>query len=192
MPDAISATVNFPEFGRALKEYEKAVTNHDLPYILNRAGRNVATKASHNTPRATVANINAALADRHLFKLTNWRRTVKLGLPAVGGKAMSAPAIAELHRRRSSRAYIAAGWTPAIIKFGGHSRAHLSKASKINNAHNELASAGELIAILENTAEGAGKVGYAALEKALVDTSRDMIDFAHKKLEETGKKYSAK
>ena len=61
MPDAISVTVNFPEFQRALLEYEKAVTNHDLPYILNRAGRNVATKASHNTPRATVAEINSEM-----------------------------------------------------------------------------------------------------------------------------------
>jgi hypothetical protein len=199
MPDAISVTVNFPEFQRALLEYEKAVTNHDLPYILNRAGRNVATKASHNTPRATVAEINSEMRSiapgtkrsPFLFVLTNAKRKAK-GLPPVGGALMSAPATDFLKQRRSSRAYIAAGWTPAIVKFGGHTRAHISNKSKINQANNQLASSEELVAILENAAAGAGKVGSEALEKALVDTSRDMIEFAHKKLEETAKEYSSK
>lgn len=191
MNDSISITVEVSQFERAIKEYEKAVTNHDLPYILNRAGRNVATKASHNTPKATIAEINDAMANRALFKLTNWRRGKK-GLPAIGGKIMSGPAIEELKRRHSSRAYIAAGWTPAIIKFGGHSRAHISAQSKISHAQNHLASAGELIAILENSATGSTKVGTEALQKALVDTSNDMLDFARKKLGETASRYSAR
>jgi hypothetical protein len=191
MSDAVSITVNVPEFERAIKEYEKAVTNHDMPYILNRAGRNVATKASKYSPRASIEQIDAALADRHLFRLVNYRRK-KQGLPALGGPAMSAPAIAELKRRHSSRGYIAAGWTPAIIKFGGHSRAHISSKSKISHAENHLATAGELVAVLENAAVGAGKAGAAALSKALADTSRDMLAFAQERLDDTSKKYSSK
>ncbi len=192
MSDAITATVNVPEFARALLEYEKAVTNHDLPFILNRAGLDVAIKASGNTPKASLAKINSAMANRALFKLTNWRRGIKFGLPAIGGKVMSAPAIAELKRRHSSRAYIAAGWTPAIVKFGGHTRAHIATASKINNAKNQLASAGELVAILENAAEGAGKVGAEALEKALVQAASNMHQHAEERLAKTAQKYSAK
>lgn len=179
------------EFQKALLQYEEAVMNHDMPYILNRAGRNIATKASRNTPRATLAEIDTALANKNLFRLVNWKRKQK-GLSPLGGPAMSEPAIKELKRRHSSRAYIAAGWTPAIIKFGGSSRAHIEKSSKINNADNKLASAGQLLAILENTAEGAGKVGFDALEKAIVETSRDMISFAEKRLQKTADKYSAK
>jgi hypothetical protein len=105
---------------------------------------------------------------------------------------MSGPANEFLKRRHSSRGYIAAGWTPAIIKFGGHSRAHISAQSKISHARNQLATAGQLIAILENGATAAGKVGANALERALSETARDMLDFAYKKLSETAKKYSSR
>lgn len=191
MNEPISITVNVPEFEQAIKEYEKAAINHDMPYILNRAGRNVATKASKYTPRASIQQINEAMANRHLFRLVNYRRR-KQGLPPLGGSAMSAPAIAELKRRHSSRAYIAAGWTPAIIKFGGHTRAHIREQSKINKAQNDLASVGELVAILENTAEGAGKVGADALQKAIADTSHDMIVWAQEKLQQTANKHSSR
>lgn len=191
MNDPVSITINVPEFSKAIREYERAVTNHDLPYILNRAGRNGATKASGYTPRASIEQINAAMADKHLFRLVNYRRK-KQGLRPLGGPAMSAPAIAELKRRHSSRAYIAAGWTPAIIKFGGHSRAHIATNSKISHAQNHLASAGELVAILENSAEGAGKVGAQALERALADTSREMIRYAQERLQKTASSYSSK
>lgn len=199
MSEPVEITVEVKEFNRAIKEYEKAVTNHDLAYILNRAGRNVATKASHNTPKASLATIDAEL-DRvgykqgygpAVFALTNWKRAKK-GLLPVGGMAMSEPAKDFRSKRHSGRGYIAAGWTPAIIRFGGHTRAHIAESSKINRAQNKLASAGDLVAILENTARGAGEVGAQALEKAIVETSRDMIAFAEKKLDDTSKKYSAK
>lgn len=199
MSNAIEITVKVPEFNRAIELYSQAITNHDLPYILNRAGRNVATKASHNTPKATAEEITSQLKRPSgrpgygpwLFVLTNAKRK-RMGLLAIGGKSMSEPSIDFLKKRRSSKGYIAAGWTPAIIKFGGHTRAHIANRSKINQAVNILATASDLVAYLENAATGAGKVGAEALEKALVDTSNDMIAFAEKRLQETASKFSTR
>lgn len=204
MNDPIVIDVNFPEWARALKAYESEVKNHDLPYILNKRGRNIASKASRFTPKATKKEIDMEMTmtasggkafrgkayGPWLFVLTNAQRKRK-GLPVVGGRAMSGPAQSFLKKRHSSIAYIKAGWTPAIIKFGGHSNAHISKASKINEAQNKLASTGDLVAILENTAAEAGKIGRQALQKAIDVDTQDMLEHVAR-LQKTANKYSAK
>lgn len=192
MADFITVTDNLPEFQRALREYVSEVKNKTLPEILNKRGRNIASKAPGLTPKATIEHIDEALANRHLFRLTNWRRAKK-GLPAVGGQAMSEPARKEKARRHSSRAYIASGWIPAIIKFGGHPKRQKTTVenSAINKAKNQVATADELVAILENTANGAGKVGADALRRAIEIDTADMEQHV-RSLQEVAHKYSAR
>lgn len=197
--DAIEAVIDSKEWVAALNEYVEEVTNHDLPYILNKRGRNIASKAAKFTPKATKAEIKADLSRQSnggrnfgpwLFVLTNAKRKKK-GLSSVGGKAMSGPAIEFMKGRNSSAAYIAAGWLPAIIKFGGHSKREVHSKSKINEAQNKLATAGDLVAILENTARGSGDVGFEALEKAIAIDTRDMLEHVER-LQARAKKHSAK
>lgn len=203
MSDAIAVTVNFPEWVRALKAYESEVVNHDLPYILNKRGLNIAAKASRFTPRETKENITAIMRSPAtgtsakgrpygpwLFVLANAKRK-REGLPATGGAAISSDAQKLLAKRRQGVAYIAAGWIPAIVKFGGHPKKPVPAHSLINRAQNKVATAGDLIAILENTAKGSGKVGEQALQKAIEVDTQDMLQHVAR-LQKTAKKYSAK
>lgn len=200
MSDMISVTTNVPEFIKALEQYVEH-SSKDLATILNKRGRNIASKASRFTPRETVAGIKADLSKPSgggrnfgpwLFVLTNAKRK-KQGLPSIGGQAMSGPAIEFMKQRTSSRAYIAAGWLPAIVKFGGHPSKESEKhrESRINRAQNKLATPDDLVAILENTARGSGDVGFAALEKAIAVDTADMLEHVAT-LQKSADKYSAK
>ncbi len=207
MSDAVAVTVNFPEWVKALKAYESEVVNHDLPYILNKRGLNISSKAASPkfgfTKRVSkeevtrIMRLDAPGADQRgrrngpwLFVLANAARKKK-GLPATGGMAISKDATTFLNKRRQGVAYIAAGWTPAIAKFGGHPRTPPHPNSAINKAQNKLASAGDLIAILENTAKGAGVAGAEGLQRAIDYDTNDMREHVAR-LQKTAKKYSAK
>lgn len=198
MAEIIEAKVDFKEWVKALKEYEEEVTNHDLPYILNKRGRNIASYASSFSPRETKAGIGKAMRQiapgkgygPWLFVLTNAARKKK-GLPATGGMAISTEATKFLNQRYKSIAYIASGWIPAIVKFGGHPKGKVSPGSAINKAQNKLAASGDLIAILENTAVGSGDVGFEALQKSIDLDVEDMLEHVAR-IQRTAKKYSAK
>ncbi len=207
MPDAIAATVKFPEFVKALRAYEREVTNKTLPQILNKRGLNISSKAASAkfgfTKRVSKEQINAIMGTNApgtdkkgkpngpwLFVLTNAKRR-KHGQPATGGMAISQDATTFLNKRRQGVAYIAAGWTPAIAKFGGHPRKPPHANSLINRAENKLATAGDLLAILENTAKGAGEAGAKGLERAIDYDTQDMLQHVAR-LQKVAHKYSAK
>lgn len=199
MAEIITATTNVREWAKALQEYGNEVTNKTLPEILNKRGLNIAARASQFTPRENKAGIQAAMrqiAPGHrgygpwLFVLTNAKRKKK-GLPSTGGMAISADATKFQNQRNKSVAYIASGWIPAIIKFGGHPKHPISPHSLIHKAQNKLAHSGDVIAILENTAKGAGDVGYAALEKAIDYDTNDMLQHVAR-LQKVADKHSAK
>lgn len=200
MGNAVEIKVDAKEWVAALKEYAEE-SDHDMAYILNKRGRNIASRASRHTPRETPAGIKADLSKmsnggRHygpwLFVLTNAKRK-KMGLSPVGGKSMSGPAIEFMKKRQASRAYIAAGWLPAIIMFGGHPKkeGENHKNSRIHRAHNKLATPTSLIALLENTATGSGEVGWDALKTAIDEDTADMLEHVER-IKKTAEKHSAK
>jgi hypothetical protein len=204
MSEAVTMTINLPEFEKAIRDYAQEHESKTMPQILNKRGRNIASKASNFTPRATAAKISEDLSKPSgrpgygpwLFVLTNARRKAK-GEPSVGGQAMSEPATKFKNARRSHGAYIAAGWVPAIVKFGGHrspghGKAILNGPSAIDKAYNKPATAGDLVALLENTARGSGDVGAQALQRAIEYDIADMRGTGSEELRALAKKYSGK
>lgn len=189
-------TFDTREFQSALQQYSEA-TKKDESEILNRAGKNVAYRASQFTPVAEAATIKSGLfADDHLrFALT----AMKIKERGMG--VLKSPQFAQevekfVRSRVASRRYLKAGWAVAIEKFGGTYR-----GSKFRGATGEAIKATadslitELAAILDEPTEAKAQSAESkmlpALQEALDFVARDMIDYAQRKLAKTAAKYSA-
>lgn len=196
----MDAKVDLRELTKAFQVYEKA-TEKDMAYILNRAGRNIAFKSIKYTPKAIKTAIKSSLEsmvtwrDGHQVPLKYLLANsfiMKRGYAAVTGNLMKEAAARLLRRRNSSVAYIKAGWLKAAIAFGGTREAKFSKNGLAKKGYGKPATPLNLKAVLANYSYGAELIGSSAVQKAVIETSADMISFANKKLEQSAKAVSGK
>jgi hypothetical protein len=157
--------------------------------VLNRAGRNVAFRASQFTPAATVGKIRSDLnRDPHLkYALTS------LALKKKGIGILPSPQFAKevekfVARRVASRAFLRSGWSAAIEALGGVYR---GRNPGKGHGYATKASVYRFLTEIANTVPGIEKIGVAALKKAIDYVSQDMIDYANSLMVKRANAHSA-
>lgn len=142
---------------------------------LNRAARNAIIGpqgAIKKTPRASLAKIKATEA-------FNTRRMAERGMTAEQIKRA-------LAQKRSARGYTAGpGWHKAARAFGGRGvktqgRYSKSRAAKSTSKKSTIA---RLVALLENSAPAAHKIGKQALQNGLNAAARDMVTYWNNRIQ---------
>jgi hypothetical protein len=186
------------QFQRALKEYGDA-TGKDGAEILNRAGRNVAYRASQKTKVANASKIRRELmADPHLrYALTS----IALRKARGGKHILQSPDFARaverlVSRRVSSSRYLRAAWANAIEKMGGTFRGRKFKGADgsaspatIRKLITELVA--QTLQPDQKHARSAEDEGIKPLQDAIDFVAKDMIDFANRILAKRAKSHSA-
>ncbi len=182
------------EFARAVDFVEKN-TLRTAKESINRAGLHVIIGgkgfkgAMQLTPKANKGAIKAVSPQQVAGAVAARLRTE--------GKKVDAATFAELvgkeiKRRIRAIGYTAfAGWDKAARAFGGRglknvtgSDKKLSRFGYGTKATNNI----NPVAVLVNTAPWAEKIGLEPLQKAITNVSRDMVEYALRKMGETFKK----
>ena len=138
-------TVDTSALRAVIPKYE-AATGHDLAYVINRAGRNVAFRALEHTPRADKAQIESSLQQVHAHQIrgvntptgklgrrlkkprpilfpTNLAVTLlvarlkKKGKPIPSRMTLSYQALAMVAARLRSVSFLKSGWLEGIRLF---------------------------------------------------------------------------
>jgi len=192
-------TLELKELQKAMQEYEFA-TKKDEVEILNRAGRNIAYRASSKTPTARSAKIRAEL-NREAPRQGKYDGKVELKYVLASARArakglgiMKKPEFRKfvsrfVSQRASSAGYVRSGWQGAVEALGGSFR---GKKNRHNKGVGHPATVRKLIAEIMNTVPNAGKIGSDALQQAINYVSSDMSNYAQKKLSATARKYSGR
>src|SRR4051812_34000515 len=108
-------TVDVSQFQLALRAY-KAATQKDAATVLNRAGRNLAFRASQFTPKGNPARIRTDLMrDPHLRYALTSLLLKKKGIGPLASPQFAAAVEKFVAKRASSANYLRAGWAQAII-----------------------------------------------------------------------------
>lgn len=184
----------------AIRAYAGA-TKKDLADVVNRAGRAVilggkgVRGAVQLTKKASAAAISEALKkDGLAFQILNSPRARKpKKLSGWTSKGKTRAEINEAARqliaaRRSSAAYIVAGWLKAAAGFGFTTRKRVSGKGLAAKSYATKATPGRLVATLANLARGADIVGRGALQQAVNNAAADMMAYAERKMSQTASK----
>jgi hypothetical protein len=185
----VTAKTNLNKFVFALRA-KKAACQHTMPEILNKALLNVAFRASRATPKGNAARIRSELMrDPHLrYALTS----IALKKHGIGilKKPEFAKAVASFVSRRASSAnYLRAAYAQAIQQLGGSFRgAKFKGATGFANKATISRLLAQMVTILEQPdekhAQGAERIGLAALQSAIDFVANDMLAYAQRKLAE--------
>lgn len=145
------------------------------------------------TKRADKGNITSSLKEEAAAVAKRLRNTGKL--KSVSGKQFRAYVRYELQRRIKSIGYTAGpGWHNAAKAFGGKG-VRVQKGfpkSKASKGKGRKATAASLVAELENTAPAAMAMGYEALQQAITNTAKDMIEYWTRKAQANFDKVNAR
>lgn len=177
-------------FNRIIREHKKDVA----PYLNKKAhGVIVGTKgykgAVQLTPEASAAKINAVT----VRQLTGYvcRKARMAGEWPLSREEIKLRVEKERRRRRSAIAYTRGpGWLKAAKdlgggtgKFGGKTSPHpeFSK-SKAAKGYGRKASVSNLTALLVNKAPAADLIGRGALQEAINNQARDMVEYADREI----------
>jgi hypothetical protein len=184
----MSWEIDSREFDRAIQ----FVFDHShklIPDIMNRGalvaiigGRGV-TGAMKRTKKANASAIKAVPVQAIAARVAQKARMLGKKLtPAEFRAAIST----EYRRRVAAIGYTAnVGWNNAAVAFGGWGigkRAE-SKVGYASDGYGKRATASLLVAEMVNTAPAADLIGREALQDALNDTARDMIEHATQEMQ---------
>jgi len=192
--------VDLSEFNRALKFVEKA-TGKDSLTLLNRAalhaiiGGKGVKGAMQRTPKADRAKINA-VNDKVLAGAVAKRLKAK-GIKVATADEFRARVKKERRRRIRSTGYTAfAGWSNAAKAFGGKGvrgvQGGFRTKAVARHGWGRKAKPVSLTAIIANTAPAAEKIGEQALQDAINDVARDLVEYGTRKIQQTLAKASSK
>lgn len=138
-------------------------------------------------------------AGNSMLKYIALKRLQKAGTAKPNEGQIQAVMDAIMRQRVSAAGYTAyAGWNNAAKAFGGTGLKGKKapqkgfRSSKAAHGYGSKASARALEAVLANTAPMAGKIGAAALQAAVNDVARDLVEYGTRKIQQTMNKASAK
>lgn len=189
MPSS-GVTVDRRSMEAALESYA-AATGKDMVDVLNRAGGNIALRAVQLTEKATHTRMKTTAAYDPDKRPANRRTRFHYALSRKRGRATDRGSVKTYYnRRRSSRAYIAAGFLKPAQDFGKKLRTKPIKGGDAARGRGIKARRRKLVAFIENYSDGADSVGAAGVNKAINKVIPDMKDFAARKMGETARKHS--
>lgn len=190
--------IDMTQFRQAVREVLQDVRKDEVS-IVNRAGLVAITGgkgvrgAIHRTPRASRAAIDA-ISPKVLAGVVIKKAKLKGEWPLTSAE-IKKRIKKERSRRKSSIAYTAGpGWHKAAVAMGGRGVRGIQSGfaeSKAAKGGGTKATVQQVEAIIENTAPAADLIGRPALQAALNDTARDMIQHARAKIGATLKRKSA-
>jgi len=207
MPGQVTFKVRDAGFARTLRRYRE-FSKRDPEVIVNTKAFYVARRAVLETPKTPPERIRALLAETGgygLWRIINWRRG-QAGKPGLWGPAMKKAVRVVLAARLRSRAFLRAGWLPAIKRLEplaekrGAPRADRTvKARGADKGWATPARPGWVAkAIIANTAQsrwdkgGALKRGVAALGRAIAFEKQSMLAYIERKMKQTAVKAGVK
>ena len=191
-------------YGRATKK--------DEADIVNRTARNFAIKVLPRTPKADPSKIESELKSlpRETFLglvFSKMRKSTKQGkgllrlfksnTPQGSRQAMALAMRKFIEQRKATGGYIRRGWYNIARAFGAAYAASKDKVKggrPVKKSYGKKANGAQALiaAEFENMATGAGLVGWQATQQALNATISDMTDYAHRVMQGTANKFSAK
>lgn len=159
---------------KRLREYVKT-SMRSIPVALNKAGRNATFRAIRRTPKTTLTQITndvgtqaAPLPRAYGIYLKNHPGITMVGLRAKVVRMIAA--------KRSSIAYIAAGFLKAARAFGGTTR-DVTPQCLAARGHGIKATATRSYSEIYNTAPGADEMAAGPLEVASIEGLEDMMGY---------------
>lgn len=195
----------------------KLATKKDLPYILNRALRNVGFKAAEFTPKKDPGQIEAELREDKIgLKMVTKKLRGRIGstyqtrkgrtktIKKVTRKQISLRTRQLISRRKKRVGFLRAGWVAALQHVGlarSIGKDKTLKDGKSQIGRGKLATTSSAVASLSNLVygrlDGKARAQFAtqmrqALAKAMDVVSKDMTIYATEKLFNTAAKYSAR
>lgn len=191
--------LDLTEFRQAVREVMKGTKKTEAE-ILNRGalvaviGGKGVKGAMQRTPKADRGKINSLSAKQLAGAVI--RKAKEKGTWPMKKEDFRKAINAEKARRRRSINYTAGpGWSKAAQAFGGRGvrgRQPGFEKSEAAKGYGDKATPSSLVAEIANTAPAADLIGRKALQEALNDTARDMVQHAAARLQKTFDKHSAR
>lgn len=209
-------TVNIAKFQAALKRVLEH-TSRETPIVINDAARDIIIKAAELTHKADAGKIERELSSgtitrthsktgktlkkpklvaykpaRLVYLIINAKRT-KAGQSGLNNTDMSKEAQKFIRRRKSAVGFTAyAGWQKALQAVGGRGFGAKNQqpgfeSSSAKGGHGIKATQGNLVAKMINTASAIELYGRNALQEAIDNKTRSMLEHLEQKLQKSFK-----